>query len=102
MQNPRTAINDDDPRQAYIRRLADAWKPATTVATTVDNNDDDTSPHHVQHDAGRVEYINSRIADRMSDSRVVQLDSVGPSTLPSTGAALRQIREDRQRQGGIA
>lgn len=103
MQNPRTAIDNDDPRQAWLKRLADAWKPATPVDNNGDNNNDDVDPH--------VGYARRLTADsgvpnfgvRMNDSRVIQLhDSVGPPTLPTTGAALRQIREDRQRQGGTA
>jgi hypothetical protein len=88
--------SNTDPRAMWIKRLADAWKPAPPVANNVDEDEEGETALL----DGRRAYISQRIADAAvrHDSRVVQLhDSVGPSTtLPTTGAALRQIREQRK------
>jgi hypothetical protein len=106
MQNARTAIDNDDPRRVWIARLGDLWQGPHN-----DNNDNNDNNADEDDDDPRAGYVRRLTSDsgvpnfgvRMNDSRVDRFqDSVGPSTLPSTGAALRQIREDRQRQGATS
>ena len=89
-----------DPRAMWIKRLKDTWKGESP---NDDNGDEDEGETALLD--GRRAYISQRIADaavRHDSRRVIQLhDSVSPPTLPTTGAALRQIREDR-RQGRAA
>ena len=82
-----------DPRTMWIKRLQDTWKGAPS-----DDNVDEDEGETALLD-GRRAYISQRIADAAvrHGSRVGRFqDSDSPSIL-TTGAALRQIREQRQR-----
>ena len=113
MQNTRTAIDNDDPRRAWLARLGDLWQGPHDVRRSKHEVHDPRAAyvHRLQDmwrhcdeedaedDDAITEYHDAvRFRDALSFGSMIPAI---PSGLP-TGTTLRLMREQRHKFGGAA